>query len=167
MNENKKHHARLKRYWKLLIKNHHDLDNQRYLDFTGFKYKMTQSQVVDELLRICPELSESYWLCQNIRRAVRKREALLLDGILAREYKDISKIMQTSLRPIKKHRLHIQIALINTYSNGILEGANNLIKVIKQIAFGYTDFHNFRARILLITNTMLKFETKKAITTLK
>lgn len=163
MNDNKKHYAPLKRYWKLLLKNHHDLDNQKYLHFTGFKYKMTQSQVVDELLRVSPELSESYWLCQNIRRAIRKRDPLLLNEILAHEYKDISKLMQKSLKTIEKHRVYIQNALINTYSNGILEGTNNLIKVIKRIAFGYTDFHNFRARILLITNTMVKFETKKPL----
>ena len=35
------------------------------------------------------------------------------------------------------------------YSNGFTEGCNNKIKVIKRIAFGYRNFHNFRSRILL------------------
>ena len=35
------------------------------------------------------------------------------------------------------------------YSNGFTEGCNNTIKVIKRVAFGYRNFHNFRIRILL------------------
>ncbi|MDE6196104.1 MAG: transposase, partial [Erysipelotrichaceae bacterium] len=31
-----------------------------------------------------------------------------------------------------------------------------LIKVIKRIAFGYRSFSNFKTRILLISNTMVK-----------
>lgn len=36
------------------------------------------------------------------------------------------------------------------YSNGPTEGKNNLIKVLKRIAFGFRNFDNFRMRILLI-----------------
>ncbi|MDU3614646.1 MAG: transposase, partial [Enterococcus avium] len=31
--------------------------------------------------------------------------------------------------------------------NGVTEGLNNKIKLIKRIAFGYRNFYNFRARI--------------------
>ena len=34
-------------------------------------------------------------------------------------------------------------------SNGPTEAANNLIKRIKRVAFGFTRFHNFRIRVLL------------------
>ena len=34
------------------------------------------------------------------------------------------------------------------YTNGFTEGSNNKIKAIKRTAFGYRNFHNFRARIL-------------------
>lgn len=37
------------------------------------------------------------------------------------------------------------------YSNGFTEGCNNKIKVLKRIAFGYRNFHNFRSRILFVT----------------
>ena len=36
------------------------------------------------------------------------------------------------------------------YSNGIVEGTNNLIKQIKHTAFGYRKFDHFIARIFLI-----------------
>lgn len=38
------------------------------------------------------------------------------------------------------------------YSNGFTEGINNTIKVLKRIGFGYRNFENFRARIMLIAN---------------
>jgi Transposase len=34
-------------------------------------------------------------------------------------------------------------------SNGPTEGANNLIKRIKRVAFGFTNFRNYRVRVLL------------------
>lgn len=38
------------------------------------------------------------------------------------------------------------------YSNGYTEGINNTIKVLKRVGFGYRNFDNFRARIMLIAN---------------
>jgi len=35
------------------------------------------------------------------------------------------------------------------YTNGFVEGKNNRIKVIKRMAYGYRNNHNFRLRILL------------------
>jgi transposase len=40
---------------------------------------------------------------------------------------------------------------IINYNNGLIEGANNLIKCIKRIAFGYKSFSHFKTRILLVT----------------
>ena len=38
------------------------------------------------------------------------------------------------------------------YTNGVIEGINNKIKVIKRIAFGYRSFYHFRNRILIMYN---------------
>ncbi|WP_317915742.1 transposase, partial [Tetragenococcus halophilus] len=35
------------------------------------------------------------------------------------------------------------------YSNGKLEGKNNLIKVIQRIAFGFRSFNHLRKRVLI------------------
>lgn len=37
-------------------------------------------------------------------------------------------------------------------SNGIIEGSNNKIKVIKRVSYGYSDFYHLRNRILYIFN---------------
>ncbi|MDT2404716.1 transposase, partial [Enterococcus avium] len=43
-------------------------------------------------------------------------------------------------------------ALKYPYSNGKLEGKNNLIKVIKRVVFGFRTFRHLRMRILIQQN---------------
>lgn len=44
----------------------------------------------------------------------------------------------------------IRNSLLVPYSNGVMEGYNNKIKVLKRLAFGFRNFQNFKARILLM-----------------
>ena len=44
----------------------------------------------------------------------------------------------------------IRNSLLVPYSNGVMEGYNNKIKVLKRIAFGFRNFDNFKTRILLL-----------------
>jgi len=44
----------------------------------------------------------------------------------------------------------IRNSLLVPYSNGVMEGYNNKIKVLKRVAFGFRNFQNFKARILLL-----------------
>ncbi|MCY1570236.1 transposase, partial [Staphylococcus pettenkoferi] len=44
--------------------------------------------------------------------------------------------------------------------NGPLEGINNKIKLIKRVSYGYRNFENFKARILIISR-MFVSEYKK------
>ena len=37
-------------------------------------------------------------------------------------------------------------------SNGIIEGSNNKIKVIKRVSYGYSNFYHLRNRIFYIIN---------------
>ena len=46
----------------------------------------------------------------------------------------------------------IRNSLVVPYSNGPMEGYNNKIKTLKRIAFGFRNFTNFKARILLMSN---------------
>ena len=46
-------------------------------------------------------------------------------------------------------RVHRRLAPRPTGSNGPTEGMNNLLKRVKRVAFGFTNFENFRIRALL------------------
>ncbi|MFE3575778.1 transposase [Lysinibacillus sp. NPDC059133] len=48
--------------------------------------------------------------------------------------------MKTSLSTLREYEPFIKHTFQYSYTNGGLEGKNNLIKVIKGIAFGYRSF---------------------------
>ena len=52
---------------------------------------------------------------------------------------------------LKKFENGVKVAFELPYSNGIIEGTNNLIKVIKRVAYGYRNFEFMRIRIKIIT----------------
>ena len=47
--------------------------------------------------------------------------------------------------------LEISNSFYVPYNNGVIEGTNNKIKVLKRNAFGFRNFNNFKTRILLCT----------------
>ncbi len=57
--------------------------------------------------------------------------------------------MKTSIKSLKAYREYIVNTMNTDYTNGVIEGINNKIKVIKRIAFGYRSFYHFKARILI------------------
>ncbi|KPL58657.1 transposase, partial [Rossellomorea vietnamensis] len=50
---------------------------------------------------------------------------------------------------LKNWQIEILNSFMYNYSNGFLEGINNLTKVMKRNAFGFRSFTRFRAKILL------------------
>ncbi|TYS40016.1 transposase, partial [Bacillus infantis] len=52
-------------------------------------------------------------------------------------------------KTIKNWQIEILNSFSYNYSNGFLEGLNNLTKVMKRNAFGFRSFKRFRAKILL------------------
>ena len=61
------------------------------------------------------------------------------------------KMKEKSIDKMIKQLLNIKDSNIS-FSNGKLEGKNNLIKVIKRIAFGFNTFRHLRKRILIQQN---------------
>lgn len=47
------------------------------------------------------------------------------------------------LKTFKTWKAEIQVGLTNVYSNGMIEGMNNKIRVFKETSFGFRDFHRF------------------------
>lgn len=56
----------------------------------------------------------------------------------------VSDYMKTSIRTIKKYLEYVGNTLRYDYNNGVLEGINNKIKVIKRIAFGFKCFYHLQ-----------------------
>ena len=76
--------------------------------------------------------------------------------MLNSDFGEISKYMKTSINTLKEFLPYIKNTLENTYSNGVMERNNNTCKLIKRNGFGFRNFRNFKARILIITNYFRK-----------
>lgn len=102
---------------------------------------------------------------ENLRIAYREKETLL--NILhssepskkrIRDFNDwIVRNLQSNIPQLvecAKTYQHWAIEIRNSlevpYSNGPIEGFNNKIKTLKRVSFGFRNFNNFKARILLL-----------------
>ena len=57
--------------------------------------------------------------------------------------------MIIALRTLKKYMKYIENMFESNITNGVIEGLNNKINSIKRTAFGYSNFSNFKKRILI------------------
>ena len=116
----------------------------------------TEVDIVDYLVNLNPKLKASYNLYQNILYALQNKNYQLLETILNSDFGEISKQMKTSINTLKEFLPYIKNTLENPYNNGVMERNNNTCKLIKRIAFGFRNFRNFKARILIVTNYFRK-----------
>ena len=156
MNENKDDRNKFKRYWRFILKSRFDLDTSTWNKFRCFKNLMTEIDVVNYLLSKDKNFLNSYDLYQDILYHLQHRNYEGFNKVVNKEYKDISKQIQTTLNTLKKYSKYIKNTLEYSYSNGVMERNNNTCKLIKRISFGFRNFRNMKSRIMIITNIFRK-----------
>lgn len=161
MKQDKKNYRKLKRYWKLILMNEDDLEDSRFKNYVCFKKMMRECDIVQYLIGLDPELKATYELYQDLLHAMKQRNPDRFFKACHNAGDNISGFMKKTVRTLLENEQGIRNAMVYSYSNGVIEGTNNLIKVIKRIAFGYRSFVSFKIRILLITNTMVRFHNKR------
>ena len=57
--------------------------------------------------------------------------------------------MIIALKTLKKYMKYIENMFESNITNGLIEGLNNKIKSTKRTAFGYSNFSNFKKRVLI------------------
>ena len=156
MNENKDDRNKFKRYWRFILKSRFDLYTSTWNKFRCFKNLMTETDVVDYLLSKDKFFENSYDVYQDILYHLQHRNYEGFNKVINKEYKNISKQMQTTLSTLKKYSKYIRNTLEYSYSNGVMERNNNTCKLIKRISFGFRNFRNMKSRIMIITNIFRK-----------
>ena len=149
MNKDKKNYRKLKRYWRLILKDRTELDFSKWRKYNCFEHLMTQSDVVDYLVNTDEQLKQTYLIYQKILYALKKKDYIYLKQSLANINLNISSYMKTSIKTLTEFLPYIKNTFENNYNNGFIEGNNNFIKVIKRIAFGFRSFRRFKARIMI------------------
>lgn len=152
MKNNKPNYNKLKRYWKLLLKDRRELDLVNYRKFYCYKKFMCEADIVDDILKIDEIFKNTYEIYQQLLMSIREKDVDELERLINQKHENVSSHMNTSLKTLKKYSQYVINGVKSKYSNGPIEGTNNKIKVIKRIAFGYKSFLNFKRRILILFN---------------
>ncbi|MGI6331049.1 MAG: ISL3 family transposase [Zhaonellaceae bacterium] len=117
-----------------------------------FKKLMREIDIINYLLDLDPELKASYKLYQYVRLSIKNKDFYLLEKVLDEFENNVSDYMKTSIKTAKRYIGYIENTFKYDYTNGVLEGINNKIKIIKRIAFGYRCFFHLKNRILITQN---------------
>ena len=143
-------YSKLKKYWKLILKDKRELDKDNKKFQKCFKKEMSQYDIVSYLLNTNEELYETYQVYQSILYSIDTRNKNIFLSIINGKNLKVSKYMKKAIKTFKNMKEYILNAFDYEYSNGIVEGTNNLIKQIKHSACGYRNFKHLKARIMLI-----------------
>ena len=161
MNQNKEFYNKFKHYWRLLLKAQEDIHSTHYFYSNCFKKQISQQEIIDFLLALDPELKATYDFYQTIKQAIKLRNFDAFHHAIQNPSDLLSPEMKTALKTLTNYQDYIKNTIETSYTNGVLEGINNKIKVIKRMAFGYRSFYHFKARILIIHKYTFEQKNKR------
>lgn len=148
-----KDYRKLKKYWRTILKKETKINYTSLRQFPLFQRKyVTESDVLDYLLSIDKHLRESYEVYQELLAALETKDFTAFFELIDTLPVSLDKGFKKAILSLNKYKKGIINALKYPYSNGKLEGKNNLIKVIKRIAFGFRTFRHLRMRVLIQQN---------------
>lgn len=156
-------YRQLKRFYRLILKDSNDLDFTIRKKRNNYRYAfLTDSEVVDRVLSLSDELRQAYDFYQEIIFALKQRDGQYLAAVLA-DNTNLPPQMLKARKTIKNAYDEIINSFEYGFSNGPVEGINNKIKVINRVSYGFSNFENFRTRILIaFKNSFFAMNYKKA-----
>ena len=160
MKGNKAVYNKMKRYWKLILKDRNELDYSKWKRYTCFPSLMTEIDVVNYILDQNVELKTTYYKYQELLQSIKDKNYDKFIYAINNVDNSISDYMKTSIKTLIEFKDNIYNTFNNSYHNGFIEGNNNFIKVLKRIAFGFRSFRRFKARIM-ICKGLVKLTEKK------
>src|SRR5699024_8478993 len=129
----KRDYRKLKKQWKLVLKNESDLDYNTFFTHRLYGGMVSEYVMVKYLISLSPELQDTYELVNNLKSAIRHQQfdrfKQLLQDSKKRTY---PRKVRTVLQTLEKYIDPIKESFIYTLSNGPIEGINNKIKNIKR-----------------------------------
>ena len=144
---------KLKNYWKLILKNEEELSEKKeYSKY--FKKEISSKEIVTYLVNTDETFKATYECYQGLLKAIKNKNIEKFENIVYHSSNKISKDMKKVLELYRENFDIVTNSLKYDINNGIIEGKNNLIKVIKRISFGYRKFKHLTTRALLISNTI-------------
>ncbi|MDM8183976.1 transposase, partial [Enterococcus cecorum] len=132
-----RHYTKLKRYWKFVLTHEDNLNYEKRLQYPLFDKKfVTQTEIVDTLLSFDEGFKQCYEIHQTLLGHFKDKEYNEFFDVLDALPRNLDKSFKKSLKYLTKHTRSIKNSLRLPYSNGKLEGKNNLIKVFNELLLG-------------------------------
>lgn len=141
----------LKNFRDVLLKDYEEV-SIKYEKIKYYEMFKSEYEILMYMLSLDEQLENMYWIYQEFLKAFDNRDVDKFKTITHKEHINISEEMKQVFRTYRKYEEYIINSLIYPYSNGVVEGINNKIKLIKRISYGYRNFENFRLKILLAFN---------------
>ncbi|UXR32831.1 ISL3 family transposase [Staphylococcus simulans] len=145
-------YTKLKKHWKLFLSDRQDINSYEHFWSKSFKTYTTSRDILAYLLNLDRQLYDTYMLVHQLREALKQCDWLRFKEILRGvEKKQVSRGVWRVIRFYKKYEYVLYATIKHPqFNNGAIEGINNKIKLIKRVSYGYRNFNNFKARILII-----------------
>ena len=135
----------LKCFWKLILTPSSELKYDNYWRQANFGYtQLTDVEVIHRLLSFDEEIKQAYRYYQDLIFAISQRSRHRLNQLLTTKLIVLPRPLQRVQRTLRQHKKEILHSFkYVTYTNGPVEGANNKIKVIKRVTYGFRSFDYF------------------------
>ncbi|MBF0714064.1 ISL3 family transposase [Gemella sp. GH3] len=147
----------LKKFNKKLVKKYKNLSTE-YVSYKYYPMFHNEFDILNFMLNLDEDLKKAYYILQDLYFSIDSKDISYFRNLLKEnDYKNIkNEKLKRCVKTLNKYRSYIENSIIYKYSNGKLEAANRIIKLLKRNACGYRNFENFRTRILLIFNYIAK-----------
>lgn len=104
---------------------------------------------LEKVLECSKTLALAYALKEEFRTIYRTAQDCQEGSTLMQEWIETASVIYCGFtKTLKNHLEYICNYFINKTTSGVMEGINNKIKLIKRLAYGFTNFENLRARLL-------------------
>lgn len=155
---NKKSHEYkiLKTYWKLPLAKDWEVDRIHFYRHRHYKKFISKYDILQEMVSLDKDFKYTYEFYQRFLMAIENKDATLLYNIINTSNEHVPYFFKANLKSLKKRVNSVINSIKYNYTNAIVEGKNNVIKVFKRVSFGFRSFRNMRARILLREKIELK-----------
>lgn len=143
-------YKKLKKYWKLILKNEDYLDDKNKSYSSNFRKEVTEKYIVEYLINSNEILYATYNYYQGLLKSLKTRDKEKFLSIIHNINNNVSDYAKKANRTLLDNEKYIVNSFDYDLSNGITEGANNIIKQIKHNACGYRKFSHLKARVMLV-----------------
>ena len=151
-NKSNPNYRKLKKYWKLILKKESELDDKKKRYSKCFRKEITEKEIVTYLINTNKTLYNDYQIYQGIIKSIDDKDKQSFINIIHNNKNNLN--ISIKMRKALKTYIVLEDYILNSfdyeYSNGMVEGMNNLIKQVKHSTCGYRKFNHLKARVMLI-----------------